>query len=125
MEKLIEMLEELNPEIDYTTEEHLIDNHLLDSLAILSLIGDIEDEFDDEEVKVEKINDNEYIVDGDMELDELLDEYNIDILSNIVDNEYFSDTIGGLVMEILGGIPKEKVIIEVKKLSKLMPKNVK
>ena len=44
--KLIEMLEELNPEVDYTTEEHLIDNHLLDSLAILSLIGDIEDEFD-------------------------------------------------------------------------------
>ena len=42
MEKLIEMLEELNPEVDYTTEEHLIDNHLLDSLAILSLIGDIE-----------------------------------------------------------------------------------
>lgn len=27
MEKLIEMLEELNPEVDYTTEEHLIDNH--------------------------------------------------------------------------------------------------
>ena len=24
MEKLIEMLEELNPEVDYTTEEHLI-----------------------------------------------------------------------------------------------------
>ena len=46
LEKLIEMLEELNPEVDYTTEEHLIDNHLLDSLAILSLIGDIEDEFD-------------------------------------------------------------------------------
>ena len=50
-----------------------------------------------------------------MELDELLDEYNIDILSNIVDNEYFSDTIGGLVMEILGGIPKEKAVIEIGK----------
>ncbi|WP_294342460.1 hemolysin family protein [uncultured Clostridium sp.] len=82
---------------------------------IEEIVGDIEDEFDDEEVKVEKINDNEYIVDGDMELDELLDEYNIDILSNIVDNEYFSDTIGGLVMEILGGIPKEKAVIEIGK----------
>ena len=50
-----------------------------------------------------------------MELDELLEECNIDILSNVVDEEYFSDTVGGLVMEILGGIPKEKVVIEVGK----------
>ena len=82
---------------------------------IEEIVGDIEDEFDDEEVKIEKINDNEYIVDGDMELDELLEECSIDILSNVVDEEYFSDTIGGLVMEILGGIPKEKVVIEVGK----------
>ena len=58
MEKLIEMLEELNPEVDYQTEEHLIDNHLLDSLAILSLIGDIEDEFDVEVPTVEIIPSN-------------------------------------------------------------------
>ena len=84
-----------------------------DTLLIEEIVGDIEDEFDDEEVKIEKINDNEYIVDGDMELDELLEECNIDILSSVVDEEYFSDTVGGLVMEILGGIPKEKVVIEV------------
>lgn len=58
MEKLIAMLEELNPEADYQTEEHLIDNHLLDSLAILSLIGDIEDEFDVEVPTVEIIPSN-------------------------------------------------------------------
>ena len=58
MEKLIAMLEELNPEVDYQTEEHLIDNHLLDSLAILSLIGDIEDEFDVEVPTVEIITSN-------------------------------------------------------------------
>lgn len=58
MEKLIAMLEELNPEVDYQTEEHLIDNHLLDSLAILSLIGDIEDEFDVEVPTVEIIPSN-------------------------------------------------------------------
>ena len=52
------MLEELNPEVDYQTEEHLIDNHLLDSLAILSLIGDIEDEFDVEVPTVEIIPSN-------------------------------------------------------------------
>ena len=58
MEKLIAMLEELNPEVDYQTEEHLIDNHLLDSLAVLSLIGDIEDEFDVEVPTVEIIPSN-------------------------------------------------------------------
>ncbi len=58
MKKLIAMLEELNPEVDYQTEEHLIDNHLLDSLAILSLIGDIEDEFDVEVPTVEIIPSN-------------------------------------------------------------------
>ena len=58
MEKLIAMLEELNPEVDYQTEERLIDNHLLDSLAILSLIGDIEDEFDVEVPTVEIIPSN-------------------------------------------------------------------
>lgn len=58
MEKLIAMLEELNPEVDYQTEEHLIDNHLLDSLAILSLIGDIEDGFDVEVPTVEIIPSN-------------------------------------------------------------------
>ena len=46
MEKLIEILEELNPGVDYENEDKLIDNHLIDSLTILSLVGEIEDEFD-------------------------------------------------------------------------------
>ena len=44
MEKLIEILEDLNPEVDYNT--NLIDGHYLDSLAILSLVAEIEEEFD-------------------------------------------------------------------------------
>ncbi len=46
MDKLKEILEELNPEVDYDTCDNLIDGHFLDSLAILSLIGEIEEEFD-------------------------------------------------------------------------------
>jgi acyl carrier protein len=46
MEKLIEILEELQPEVDYNTCEDLIDGHYLDSLTILSLVAEIEDEFD-------------------------------------------------------------------------------
>ena len=55
MEKLIEMLEDLNPDVDFSTEEKLIDGGLLDSMAILSLVSDLEDEFDveipDEEIE--------------------------------------------------------------------------
>lgn len=46
MEKLIEILEEIQPEVDYNTCEHLIDEHYLDSLSIISLVAEIEDEFD-------------------------------------------------------------------------------
>ena len=45
MEKLIEILEDLQPEVDYETCENLVDGRYLDSLTILSLISEIEDEF--------------------------------------------------------------------------------
>ena len=58
MKKLIEILEELNPDVDYETTENLIDGRYLDSLSILSLISEIEDEFDVEIPTVEIIPNN-------------------------------------------------------------------
>lgn len=55
MEKLIEILEELNPDVDYETCEDLVDGRHLDSLTILSLISEIENEFDVEIPTVEII----------------------------------------------------------------------
>jgi len=55
MEKLIEILESLQPEVDYETCEDLVDGRHLDSLTILSLISEIEDEFDVEIPTVEII----------------------------------------------------------------------
>lgn len=46
MEELIEILEEIQPEVDYETCTDLIDGHHLDSLSILSLIAELEDAFD-------------------------------------------------------------------------------
>ena len=46
MDRLIEILEEIQPEVDYETCTTLVDDHLLDSLSILSLVAEIEDEFD-------------------------------------------------------------------------------
>lgn len=46
MEKLIEILEEVNPDVDYQTCTTLIDDGLLDSFAILEIVSEINDEFD-------------------------------------------------------------------------------
>lgn len=46
MEKLIEILEDIQPDVDYETAENLIDGHILSSLSIISLVAEIEDEFD-------------------------------------------------------------------------------
>ena len=46
MEKLIKILEEIQPEADYENCETLIDDNYLDSLAIISLVAEIEEEFD-------------------------------------------------------------------------------
>ena len=58
MERLIEILEEIQPDVDYTTCTDLIDAHRLDSLAILSIVSEIEDEFDITVPAVEIIPDN-------------------------------------------------------------------
>lgn len=46
MEALIEILNDIQPGIDYETCTDLIDAHRLDSLSIISLIAELEDEFD-------------------------------------------------------------------------------
>lgn len=46
MEQLIEILQDLHPEIDYETYEGLVDDGILDSLDIVTLITDINDAFD-------------------------------------------------------------------------------
>ena len=45
-ERLLEILEDINPEVDFETCTTLIDDHLLDSLSIISLVAEIEEEFD-------------------------------------------------------------------------------
>ena len=46
MEALYEILEDIQPDVDYANEAHLIDDHILSSLSILSLVAALEDEFD-------------------------------------------------------------------------------
>ena len=46
MEKLIQILKDLHSDVDYETEEGLVDNGILDSLDIVTLVTEIDSEFD-------------------------------------------------------------------------------
>ena len=58
MEELLEILNDLQPGVDFENETHLIDDHLLDSLSIISLVAELEDTFDVTIPAVEIIPDN-------------------------------------------------------------------
>ena len=45
MNKIIEILAELHPEVDFNTAEDLIDDGILDSLDIVSIVAAVDTEF--------------------------------------------------------------------------------
>lgn len=46
MRELLEILQGMHPEIDFETHETLIDDSILDSFDIISLVAEIDSEFD-------------------------------------------------------------------------------
>lgn len=58
METLIEILEDIQPGVDYENCETLIDDEILNSFAILSIVSELQDEFDIEITPAELIPDN-------------------------------------------------------------------
>lgn len=58
MEKLLEILEDIQPGVDYENCTTLIDDEILDSFAILSIVSELEDTFDVEVTPVEIIPEN-------------------------------------------------------------------
>ena len=46
MERLYEILEDIQPGVTYKESENLIDGHFLDSLSIIALVAELEDEYD-------------------------------------------------------------------------------
>lgn len=71
---------------------------------IEEIVGDIDDEFDEEAHVIEKIDDANYTVDGNVSLSDLSGETNINLTSES------SETIGGFIIDILGEIPDENAI---------------
>lgn len=71
---------------------------------IEQIMGNIDDEYDEEEEIIDKVDDNLYLVDGDVSIDDLDEELGIELISDS------SETIGGFIIDILGEIPDESDI---------------
>ena len=71
---------------------------------IEQVMGNIDDEYDEEEEIIDKINDNLYLVYGDVSLDDFDEALGIELESDT------SETIGGFILDILGEIPDENDI---------------
>ena len=74
MNELLEILNDIQPGVDFENETHLIDNHLLDSLSIISLVAALEDTFDVTIPAVEIIPDNFNSAEAMMEMIQRLQE---------------------------------------------------
>jgi D-alanine--poly(phosphoribitol) ligase subunit 2 len=46
MEKLLQVLSELRPEVDFVNNDRLIDDGVIDSFDIITLIGELRENFD-------------------------------------------------------------------------------
>lgn len=77
-DQLIEVLEDLNPGIDYETCTTLITDRYIDSLSMVALIPELEDVFDVEIPPVEIVAENFDSVDAMVSLLERLDEGELD-----------------------------------------------
>lgn len=75
---------------------------------IEELVGEIYDENDEEIKSIVKLSSDEYIVCGEVKINDLLDY--LDMVDDLIDTE--SRTVGGYVMELFGDIPSENETIE-------------
>lgn len=79
--------------------------------VIEEVVGDIKDEFDQEESGIEKVNDNTYVFDGRTMLNDVCKA--MQIPSNTFDNvRGDNESIGGLVLELAGELPQEKDVVK-------------
>lgn len=71
------------------------------------IVGDIEDEYDEEEEEIEVIKEDEYIVDGSIKITDVNE-----LIGVKLESEEF-DSIGGYIIGYLRRLPEENEVIEV------------
>lgn len=71
------------------------------------IVGDIEDEYDEEEDEIQVIKEDEYIVDGSTKIGDVNELIGVNL-----ESEEF-DSIGGFIIGHLSRLPEENEVIEV------------
>ena len=74
MDELLEILEDIKPGMDFENVDALVDDGILDSLAIIRLVSDISDEFDVEIQVTDLVPENFNTVQAIMDLIERLED---------------------------------------------------
>lgn len=67
-----------------------------------SIVGNIQDEYDDEEEEITRVSDNVFTIDGSAELEDVGKLLGVEFEES---DDY--DTLGGLIIDHLGRIPSE------------------
>jgi putative hemolysin len=78
---------------------------------IEEIVGEIQDEYDEEEPMIVAIGEDEARVDGRADVDDLLEHFDSSLQGD--DQEEF-DTVGGLIYHYIGGVPKvgDEVVVD-------------
>lgn len=78
---------------------------------IEEIVGDISDEFDDEDIIYSKIDDSNYVFDGKTSLKDFYRIIHIEDDSIFENQKGEAETIAGFILEISGGFPKKGEVI--------------
>lgn len=81
---------------------------------IEEIVGDISDEFDDEDVTYSKLDENNYIFDGKTALKDFYKILKIEDTNVFETHKGEAETVAGFVLEILGSFPKQGAKINFK-----------
>ena len=69
------------------------------------IVGEIEDEYDEDEPIYRKVAENEYILSPKMTVEEFKDEFGIDLDEEVSDDAEDFDTVAGFIIAVLGNLP--------------------
>ncbi|PHQ29758.1 gliding motility-associated protein GldE [Leeuwenhoekiella nanhaiensis] len=78
---------------------------------IEEIVGDISDEFDDEDIVFSKLDDNNYIFEGKTSLKDFYKVIRLEDPQSFEDNKGEAETLAGFILEISKGFPRKNEII--------------
>jgi CBS domain containing-hemolysin-like protein len=109
--ELLKELQERKQKIAIVVDEHGGVSGLVTMEDVMEeIVGEIQDEYDKDEVQFIKQGFHDYIVLGDADVEELEDHFELDLASD----EYI--TVGGLITHYLGRFPEEGEKLKIKEL---------